>query len=96
MSIGPDDTLATALARMKLYDFQQLPVLEGDRVVGIVDESDILMAVYGHDDQFRAPVRQAMSARIETLQVGRASMRCYRSSRRAMWPSSWTETNFSA
>jgi cystathionine beta-synthase len=70
VSIGPDDTLATALARMKLYDFQQLPVLEGDRVVGIVDESDILMAVYGHDDQFRAPVRQAMSARIETLQAG--------------------------
>jgi cystathionine beta-synthase len=70
VSIGPDDTLATALARMKLYDFQQLPVLEGDHVVGIVDESDILMAVYGHDDQFRAPVRQAMSARIETLQVG--------------------------
>ena len=68
VSIGPDDTLATALSRMKLYDFQQLPVLEGDRVVGIVDESDILMAVYGHDDQFRAPVRQAMSARIETLQ----------------------------
>jgi cystathionine beta-synthase len=69
VSIGPDDTLATALSRMKLYDFQQLPVLEGDRVVGIVDESDILMAVYGHDDRFREPVRQAMSARIETLQA---------------------------
>src|SRR4029453_5992129 len=27
ITIGPDDMLSTALARMKLYDFQQLPVL---------------------------------------------------------------------
>ena len=52
---------------MKLYDFQQLPVLDGDEVVGIIDESDILMAVVGREERFRDSVRTAMSARIETL-----------------------------
>jgi cystathionine beta-synthase len=69
VTIAPDDMLQTALARMKLYDFQQLPVLDGEKVVGIIDESDILMAVYGREERFREPVRAAMSARIETVQV---------------------------
>jgi len=69
VTIGPDDMLMTALARMKLYDFQQLPVLDGERVVGIIDESDILMTVFGHEERFREPVRRSMSARIETLQA---------------------------
>ena len=67
VTIASDDMLMTALGRMKLYDFQQLPVLDGDKVVGIIDESDILMAVYGREEHFRNPVRTAMSARIETL-----------------------------
>jgi len=37
--------------------------------VGIIDESDILLTVYGHEERFREPVRDAMSSRIETLQV---------------------------
>jgi cystathionine beta-synthase len=67
VTISPDDMLMTALGRMKLYDFQQLPVLDGDKVVGIIDESDILMAVVGRGDRFRDPVRSAMSSRIETV-----------------------------
>jgi cystathionine beta-synthase len=66
--IGPDDNLETAYARMKLYDLQQLPVMADDRIVGIIDESDILLAVYGHEEHFKRPVREAMSARLEVLQ----------------------------
>jgi cystathionine beta-synthase len=66
--IGPDDSLETAYARMKLYDLQQLPVMADDRIVGIIDESDILFAVYGHEEHFKHPVREAMSARLEVLQ----------------------------
>jgi cystathionine beta-synthase len=69
VSIAPDDMLMTALARMKLYDFQQLPVLDGERVVGIIDESDILLAVYEDPARFGDPVRSAMTSRIETLQA---------------------------
>lgn len=69
ITIKPDDTLQTAYARMKLYDFQQLPVLDRDKVVGIIDESDILLSVYGDDQRFRSPVGEAMTSRLDTVQV---------------------------
>lgn len=65
----PDDTLATALSRMKLYDVSQLPVLDReDRAVGIIDESDILWAVHHERESFQAPVAPAMSANLETVE----------------------------
>ena len=68
ITVKPDDTLQVALARMKLYDFQQLPVLDGERVVGIIDESDVLMAVYADATRFTSPVREAMTGKIVTLE----------------------------
>jgi cystathionine beta-synthase len=54
---------------MKLYDVSQLPVIERDRVVGIIDESDLLMAVFNDSSRFAEPVRNAMSIRLETVPV---------------------------
>jgi cystathionine beta-synthase len=68
--LSPDDTLNTAWARMKLYDISQLPVLQGDRVVGLIDESDLLVAVSDDPSRFGAPVRAAMSSAVETIAVG--------------------------
>ena len=68
VTVAPDDALAIALSRMKLYDISQLPVLEGDRVVGIIDESDILWAVHHSLGKFSDPVSSAMSARPETVE----------------------------
>ncbi len=65
--VGPDDTLNTAYARMKLYDVSQLPVLDGERVVGILDESDVLLAVFDDHGHFSEPVKSAMTPRIETI-----------------------------
>jgi cystathionine beta-synthase len=67
VTIGPDDRLMTAYARMKLYDISQLPVLDGGKVVGIIDEWDLLTAVKDASDSFREPVRIAMTRRIETV-----------------------------
>ena len=67
VTVGPDDKLMTAYARMKLYDISQLPVLEGGKVVGIVDEWDLLIAAEDNPDRFRDPVRSAMTQRIETV-----------------------------
>lgn len=69
VTVAPDDALLVAYSRMKLYDVSQLPVLQGDEVVGIVDESDILLRVYGHEERFREPVREAMTSRIETVEA---------------------------
>jgi cystathionine beta-synthase len=54
---------------MKLYDVSQLPVLQGDKVIGIIDESDLLLAVFSNPERFRVEVRAAMSGAIETIPV---------------------------
>ena len=69
ITVKPDDTLATALARMKLYDISQIPVLEDDTPVGIIDESDILWAVHHDHETFTDSVSSAMTAEIETISV---------------------------
>ncbi|WP_448670955.1 pyridoxal-phosphate dependent enzyme [Pseudoxanthomonas mexicana] len=67
--VGPADLLTTAYQRMKLYDVSQLPVMEGDRLVGIVDESDVLLHVYGDEARFRDPVSTAMVSKLDRLDV---------------------------
>lgn len=67
--VSPADLLVTAYQRMKLYDVSQLPVMEGDSLVGIVDESDILLHVYGEESRFRDPVSTAMVTHLDMVQV---------------------------
>lgn len=69
VTAAPDDTLAAVLARMRLYDISQLPVLEEGRVVGIVDEWDLLSHVQGDSQRFGLPVREAMTQEVETLDI---------------------------
>ncbi|HET7161161.1 MAG TPA: pyridoxal-phosphate dependent enzyme [Rhodanobacteraceae bacterium] len=66
---APTDLLVTAYNRMKLYDVSQLPVLEGEKIVGIIDESDLLLHVYGDEKRFLDPVSTAMIASLQTLDV---------------------------
>jgi cystathionine beta-synthase len=47
--VGPNDLLVTAYQRMKLYDVSQLPVMDGEDLVGFLDESEVLMLVYGDE-----------------------------------------------
>jgi cystathionine beta-synthase len=67
--VAPTDLLITAWQRMKLYDVSQLPVMEGDNIVGIVDESDVLLHVYGDESRFRDPVSTAMVSKLDKLDV---------------------------
>jgi cystathionine beta-synthase len=68
--VAPTDLLITAWQRMKLYDVSQLPVMEGEHIVGIVDESDVLLHVYGDESRFRDPVSTAMVSKLDKLDVG--------------------------
>jgi len=67
--VGPAELLVTAYNRMKLYDVSQLPVMDGDRIVGILDESDLLLHVYGDEAKFRDPVSTAMATKLQVLDV---------------------------
>jgi cystathionine beta-synthase len=70
ITVGPDEPMMTAYTRMKLADVSQLPVVEKDRAIGLIDESDILLTVYHHEARFEDPVRSAMSGNLETLPPG--------------------------
>jgi cystathionine beta-synthase len=72
ISVGAGDTLLTAFQRMRIADVSQVPVLEGDRVLGILDESDVLLHVYQKPERFRDKVATAMTQRLETLDPGAA------------------------
>lgn len=65
VEVSPDDALRSAYARMRLYDVSQMPVLDRGTLVGIVDESDLLVAALAGD--FGKPVREVMSTKLETL-----------------------------
>jgi len=67
--VGANDLLVTAWQRMKLYDVSQLPVMDGDQLVGIVDESDVLLHVYGDEARFRDPVATAMVSKLDKVDV---------------------------
>jgi len=67
--VGPKELLVTAYNRMKLYDVSQLPVMDGDEIVGILDESDLLLHVYADEAKFRDPVSTAMATKLQVLDV---------------------------
>jgi cystathionine beta-synthase len=68
ISVGPGDTLLTAFQRMRLADVSQLPVLEnGQRLVGVIDESDILLGMHADPTHFSLPVASAMTDTLQTL-----------------------------
>ncbi len=71
IAIGPEDTLLTAYNRMRSSDISQLPVVDRGRLVGILDESDLLAAVEAGDEapRFKTLVGAAMTRAVNTLQA---------------------------
>ena len=69
VAVGPEDPLRTVFQRMRSADLSQLPVVDRDRVIGIVDESDILGALVTEGDKraFERSVKDVMVQRLETI-----------------------------
>src|SRR3981081_1084771 len=70
--VRPQDNLRTVFARMRSADVSQLPIIdENGRVVGLVDESDVLAALLKESDDpnkvFGRPVKDGMVTRLETI-----------------------------
>ena len=74
IAIGADDTLDTAFKRMRGADVSQLPVIVDGRLVGILDESDIVHVLntdeITRDARFGKTVGEVMIRDLDTLQVG--------------------------
>jgi cystathionine beta-synthase len=68
ISVRPGDAVAVAYSKMKLYDISQIPVIESGLVKGIIDESDILLALEDLDaNKFDDEVSRHMTADLEVL-----------------------------
>jgi len=73
VAIGADDTLDTAFKRMRGADVSQLPVIVDGRLVGILDESDIVHVLntdeITREARFKKTVGEVMIRDLDTLQV---------------------------
>lgn len=67
VSVGSDEPLTVAYARMRMYDVSQLAVVDRAQIVGIIDESDLLLAASGNPAAFREPVSHVMTRKLETI-----------------------------
>ena len=64
ITVSPHDNLSTAYAQMKLHDISQLPVLENEKVVGILDEEDILFSLQKGRCGFSSLVQECMTTHL--------------------------------
>lgn len=78
ITVGPDDTLLTAFQRMRMADISQVPVVENGRCEGVLDESDLLLAVHNDPQRFFSDVRTAMTSRLETISADESIDAVYR------------------
>lgn len=69
ITIAENDPISIAWQRMRQYDISQLPVMEGEQITGILDESDVLLHVYGDEARFADPVSAAMTSRLDQVSV---------------------------
>jgi cystathionine beta-synthase len=69
VTVNASEPVMAAYRRMKLYDVSQLPVMQNGRIVGIVDEEDILLEVFANPKHFNEPVTAAMQSHLVTVPI---------------------------
>ncbi len=69
ITLNSTETVMAAYRRMKLYDVSQVPVMQDGRIIGIVDEEDILLEVIANPEHFNEPVTRAMASHLVTVPV---------------------------
>jgi cystathionine beta-synthase len=69
VTVNSTEPVLAALRRMKLYDVSQLPVMRDGKIVGIVDEEDMLLEVFENPQHFNEPVTKAMASHLVTVPV---------------------------
>jgi cystathionine beta-synthase len=67
ITTSPNESLRKAYIKMKENSISQLPVLENDQVIGILAESDILLALMGKESGFTACVDDAMTKNVVSI-----------------------------
>jgi cystathionine beta-synthase len=67
-TLNEDEPVQTAIKRMQMYGISQMVVMDiRGNLAGIIDESDVLLAVVDGNGAFTKPVSEFMTRRIETV-----------------------------
>jgi len=77
VSVGPDDTVFTALTLLAQYDIGALLVLERGRLVGIFSERDYARKIVLKGKASKdTPVREIMSDKVSCVTLGQTVQEC--------------------
>ena len=66
---APHETLQQVYAKMKMFEVSQVPVMDGQTLIGLLDETDILLTVTGNPSGFQAQAGKVMRHETETIDV---------------------------
>ncbi len=69
VTVRPTDTLQAVYRKMKMFDMSQFPVMESGKMVGLINETDILLAISGKENGFSLTTAEAMTKNLVTVQV---------------------------
>jgi cystathionine beta-synthase len=78
IAVGPDDSLAVAFEEMHKYNISQLPVIDGHRSVGSLQESTLLKLVYDGIDFQNQKVSAVMGKPLLTIDICTEISEAYR------------------
>ena len=67
VTVTSEDNLITTYKRMRMFDVSQLPVVDAGKIVGLIDESDILLGLFEDKDCFQMKVTSVMVRNLETV-----------------------------
>lgn len=67
VTVTSEDNLITTYKRMRMFDVSQLPVVDAGNIVGLIDESDILLGLYEDMDSFQMKVSEVMVTNLEKV-----------------------------
>lgn len=63
---APSDTVAAVARRMSEIDSGVMPIAEGDAIVGVITDRDIVIRVVGEGRDNEIPVSEVMTTPVET------------------------------
>jgi len=78
ITVGPTAVVREALDLLRKYEISQLPVMDGDRVVGSVNDVAVMQAVFDHSDLLHKPVSEVMGRPFPMLSVNDDVDKAYR------------------
>jgi cystathionine beta-synthase len=67
VTVTSEDNLITTYKRMRMFDVSQLPVVDAGKIVGLIDESDILLGLFEDKEHFQMKVASVMVRNLETV-----------------------------